>query len=46
MNWRSGVVALLVALALAGCAPTGATPGQPPDALHQQDGLGASSDMH
>ena len=37
MNWRREVVALFVTLALLGCAPTGAPPGQAPNAPQQQD---------
>ena len=37
MNWRRGVAALFVTLALAGCAPIGASPGQAPNAPQQQD---------
>jgi hypothetical protein len=40
MIWRIRVAALLVTLALVGCAPAATTPSQVPNAPQQQDDSG------
>jgi hypothetical protein len=46
MNWDGRLTALLVMLALAGCAPVVAVPGQAPNAPCQQSDPRDTSGMH
>jgi hypothetical protein len=46
MYWHRRLAALFVVLALAGCAPVVAGPGQTPNAPHQQGDPRDTSGMH
>jgi hypothetical protein len=46
MNWQKWVAVLLVMLALAGCAPVVAVPGQAPNAPYQQADPRDTGGMH
>jgi hypothetical protein len=46
MNWDGWLTALLVMLALAGCAPVVAVPGQAPNAPYQRGDPRDTGGMH
>jgi hypothetical protein len=46
MNWHSRLIALFVILALTGCTPMAAKPGQVPNAPNQQGDPRDTSGMH
>jgi hypothetical protein len=46
MNWHSWLIALFVILALTGCTPMAARPGQVPNAPNQQGDPRDVSGMH